>query len=262
MKSECAPVTPFNADFLTSLVDPDQGTQGHLLAIPLVFEICGRGRIRAAAIALASVVARHFALRARYFFDGHRWMQEVTDSPVAWLGGGPRSCEIGQSDAEQSLRTAIGRTRMLIDLDRGQPLAAAILRLGADRSLLVVLVNHLSCDGVSAGILSRDLHAFYVGALSGAHSPAKPVTTQVTDWAKALESLAATTFTAEIPFWKAQVSAASHIAYPFDDHNGINTPSTEARLVGRLDKHETSQLLRSHLNRLGRGPLPVAIQLG
>jgi amino acid adenylation domain-containing protein len=52
------------------------------------------------------------------------------------------------------------------DLANGPLLRMCLVRSGADRHLLVMTAHHLVCDGISAGVVLRDLGAFYSANVS------------------------------------------------------------------------------------------------
>ncbi len=124
------------------------------------------------ALALESALSRladmHPALRTvfRETADGPR--QSVIDElrvPLATLD--LRAASDPEAAAE---RVLADDTRRLLDL-ASSPARATLLLLPPDRSVLQLVVHHLVADGVSAGVLLRDLSACYRYELD----PTRPV---------------------------------------------------------------------------------------
>ncbi|SEH01214.1 amino acid adenylation domain-containing protein [Nonomuraea solani] len=109
--------------------------------------------------ALTALLDRHPVLRG-HVVPGERPVLEDT---------GPVVLAMPVVDFSHSPRTALDMARARLahevgrpfDLSRGPLLRAALLRLSADDHVLVLVVHHLVCDGLSLRVLYRDLGRLY-----------------------------------------------------------------------------------------------------
>ena len=123
--------------------------------------------------AVAGLVRRHEALRTT--FDGAEdELLQVIDTVVpddlvthADLSGRP--------DPERALAEVIDtELRRPFDLARGPVLRAGLHRVRADEHVLLLTLDHVTCDGWSMGILHNDLVRLYTAGLLGAEPPTDP----------------------------------------------------------------------------------------
>ncbi|GIE97676.1 non-ribosomal peptide synthetase [Paractinoplanes rishiriensis] len=115
--------------------------------------------------AVGELAARHESLRTRFAGrDGrpHQVIDEPAEVkvPLADLTGAP--------DAEDRYRElARAEAARPFSLEQGPLLRTLLVRLAADRHVLVVTVHHTVFDGWSFGILVQELSAAYQGRLTG-----------------------------------------------------------------------------------------------
>lgn len=130
-----------------------------LYAIPVAVRLCGRLDAGALRGALTEVVARHEVLRTVLRLHGSEVMQVVSapaevELPVLDVGG----------DAGLALDRAAGLASAPFDLGSGPLLRCALLRLGHDDHVLVLVLHHTIADGLSIRVLIRELVTIYTGA--------------------------------------------------------------------------------------------------
>ncbi|MBS0381190.1 MAG: amino acid adenylation domain-containing protein [Proteobacteria bacterium] len=109
--------------------------------------------------ALDAVVMRHDALRATLGTDG----AEMCIAERAELPWRERDLSaLSSTDRAEEIATA---ERVAVeapfDLERGPLLRAELLKLGADRHLLLLSAHHIVCDGWSWGVIVHDLGEAY-----------------------------------------------------------------------------------------------------
>ncbi|RCG33241.1 hypothetical protein DQ384_02080 [Sphaerisporangium album] len=127
--------------------------------------------VGALAKALTGLAERHETLRTVFVNSGGEPRQMILGSPDAPLTlvdltGDPR--------AEQTaLRLATAAAGERFDLASGPMLRLTVYRTAPDEHRLLLVVNHLVCDGGSLGVVARDLAALY----SGRELPPPPAVT-------------------------------------------------------------------------------------
>ena len=87
----------------------------------------------------------------------------------------------GQDSALQTLREAA--SRQPFDLARGPLVRADLVRLAAERHILILTLHHIVSDGWSTGILVREFHAFYAASLTGQPPELPALPLQYADYA-------------------------------------------------------------------------------
>ncbi|MBO0821573.1 MAG: AMP-binding protein, partial [Nocardiopsaceae bacterium] len=136
------------------------GASGDVYVVQLSLELTGRvdgERLRAAAQAL---LARHPHLAARFLTRG-------SGQPVQVI---PRTAEVPWREADlrgregDLARLAEEERRRGFELSRPPLLRFVLVRLDADRQVLVLTVHHILVDGWSVPVLVRELFALYGSA--------------------------------------------------------------------------------------------------
>lgn len=150
---------------------PDAG----LHHMPLAVEARGRIDIAALERALHSVAARHAILRTRIATgEGLPSQQVVADShiPLRLIDR-----QDDMPDEQQLERIVQDEARRPFDLAVESPLRLTAIRLGEERTLLLLTLHHIAGDGWSMEVLLGELSAIYAATVSGISPelPALPV---------------------------------------------------------------------------------------
>ncbi|HEX6910323.1 MAG TPA: amino acid adenylation domain-containing protein, partial [Longimicrobium sp.] len=133
--------------------------------------------------ALHALVQRHEVLRTVFVMDGGQPVQRVIDDlPIALETDDLSGLDASAREAETD-RIARGEQARPFDLAAGPLVRARLVRLAADRHLLVLVMHHVISDGWSRGVMVREISALYTALVTGAapHLPALPV--QYADYA-------------------------------------------------------------------------------
>ncbi|HEV2149199.1 MAG TPA: non-ribosomal peptide synthase/polyketide synthase [Longimicrobiaceae bacterium] len=215
----------------------------HHWNMPVLLE--ARGRVDAELLerALAAVVERHDALRARFREDGGAWVQEIAAAGDAVVPAVVDLSHLRPGEEDAALERAGARVQSALDLTAGPLMRAVIFRLGAPRAdRLLLAVHHLSVDGVSWRVLMEDLGAAY----SGAEAALPPESTPFRAWVLRLDAHARSGgFDAELPYWTDGARHAA-VSLPLDyaDGRAANTAGTTRTLTVALSPMESAALLR------------------
>src|SRR5262249_12161057 len=131
--------------------------------------------------ALQQVVDRHEALRTTFSPAGDTQTvapRLTLDVPLTDLSDRPPE----RREAEAA-RLVDAEDRKPFDLATGPLLRARVVRLEAERHVLLLTVHHVACDGWSYDIVLRELAALYTAAVTG--TPANlPTTTSFRAYAR------------------------------------------------------------------------------
>jgi amino acid adenylation domain-containing protein len=133
--------------------------------------------------ALNEVVARHESLRTTFASEAGVPVQVVTPTlriplpleDLAALPADAREARLAKLLAEAA--------SVPFDLKEGPLIRACLLRLAHDDHVFLVNTSHIVTDGISVGIIFRELSKVYTAAASGQPSPLSPVHIQYADYA-------------------------------------------------------------------------------
>ncbi|WP_241766978.1 condensation domain-containing protein, partial [Burkholderia glumae] len=125
--------------------------------LPALFAINGALDTEALAHAFAAVLRRHETLRTRFVEVDGLWLARV-DAADAF------SLPVTRMSEPAALALARGEADRRFDLAAEWPCRVRLLRTGHARHLLVIVLHHVCCDGVSVGLLMQEIAAGYAAA--------------------------------------------------------------------------------------------------
>jgi amino acid adenylation domain-containing protein len=149
--------------------------------LPRAFNLDGPLNVEALEAALSEIVRRHATLRTTFITIGHEPRQVIHPSaPVDLTIIDLRSSADRDADVRRYVDDEAVRP---FDLSRDLMLRATLLRLAADRHVLLLTVHHIAADGWSLGVLQGELGALYAAALDTRPVSLPPLAAQYTDFA-------------------------------------------------------------------------------
>lgn len=186
--------------------------------MPLAVRIAGPLDSAALAEAVADLTRRHEILRAIFPFDDDEPRQagsvDAAVRPDSW----PET--LRAEDLPAALWAAFTEP---FDLATNPPLRARLFTTGPDRHVLLLVVHHIACDGLSWEPLCRDLEIAYAARAAGQAPRWTPMAWQFADYARwRRESLGdphdpASTLARGLAYWtKALAGLAEEIDLPRD----------------------------------------------
>ncbi|MFI6639118.1 amino acid adenylation domain-containing protein [Streptomyces sp. NPDC050504] len=117
--------------------------------------------------ALHETARRHPALRTGFATREGETVQVVGAAPDVPFTHRDLTALPAERRADEARALAEAEVRRPFALDRGRPLRALLVRLADDRHLLVLTVHHIVCDGLSLGIVLRDVGRSYAELAAG-----------------------------------------------------------------------------------------------
>ncbi|WP_447008006.1 amino acid adenylation domain-containing protein [Saccharothrix isguenensis] len=146
--------------------------------MPLAVRVTGPLDLDALADAVADLGARHEVLRSAFPLDGGQPHQVTPPGPPARPD--PRPEDVTEDALPDALWDAFTEP---FDLTAGPPLRARFFRVAPDTHVLMVVVHHIACDGLSWEPLCRDLETAYAARAAGRAPEWKPSAWQFADYA-------------------------------------------------------------------------------
>ncbi len=173
------------------------------------FRIHGLLNVAALEQAFAEVLRRHESLRTTFASADGRPFQIISSErpqrlPITDLS------ELPDFEREiEAQRLANEESQMPFDLATGPLFRVRLLRLGADRHLLVLTIHHIISDGWSNGVLVKELAALYQAYSANQPSPLPDLPIQYADYSYSQrEWLQGEPLERQLSYWKEQLAGA------------------------------------------------------
>ncbi|GAA0435579.1 hypothetical protein Acor_55920 [Acrocarpospora corrugata] len=173
----------------------------------------------ALARAVAEIVARHEALRARF---------PVVDGAPVQVIDPPGSFELEVLSGEEPVHALAARP---FDLAGDRLLRVTLIRTGPEEHVLSVVVHHIVADGRSIGILLGELAALYSAFCKGEPGPLPPLPARWSDFVRAESAEAADA--EALAYWRDQLAGAPPLRLPTDRPRPA-VASADSALVRRI----------------------------
>jgi amino acid adenylation domain-containing protein/non-ribosomal peptide synthase protein (TIGR01720 family) len=237
--SGLVPLTPIQHSFLdVELPDPHYFNQSILLRPQKAIDTT---LLRTA---IYRLLAQHDALRMRFERLPGGWQQmnakEEDNQVYEYIDLSGLSSE-WYADAIEKHAT---RLQQSLNLSHGPIMRAAHFRLGEMDERLLLIIHHLSVDGVSWRILLEDLETIYAQLENGQPVQLPPKATSFKKWAEGLVQYAQSPEVArEAVYWLAENRLHVH-PLPRDYRDGVNAAASRKVVFANLDVEETRALLR------------------
>jgi amino acid adenylation domain-containing protein len=153
------------------------------LNMPLMWQCTGDLNAQAMAQAFAMCLARHEALRTTFdLVDGQltQIIHPATTIQIPIVNLEPLE---GDAQRAEAARLTRDHAAFHFDLKHGPLLVLKLLRFSPTRHLLLVTMHHIICDGISNGILLRDMVVFYESILKTSEPVLPTLPIQFADYA-------------------------------------------------------------------------------
>ncbi|WCN82390.1 non-ribosomal peptide synthetase [Micromonospora sp. LH3U1] len=195
--------------------------------------------------AVAAVVTHHDSLRISFPSESGRLSVRVNEPYQPTPFTNVDLSALDPADQEVAFRRLDHTLHRKLDVARGPLLQVALVRFGAHRpDLLVVIVHHQLMDNSSWDVLMADLQTAYE-ALQAGREPRLPMpTASFAAWARNLDTLARSTeLTEDIAYWTA-LAKEPVPSWPLDHVGGDDNMLSEETVTVSLDAEETAALRR------------------
>jgi amino acid adenylation domain-containing protein len=159
--------------------------------------------------ALNAIIAGHEILRTTIQASDGRPVAIVHESwPAKLTKIDLRHLPAGQREAELA-RLLIDEPRHLFCLEAEPGIRAWVIQLSAEENIFMLMMHHIACDGLSVGILWRELGTLYEAFLRGQPSALPPLPVQYGDYATwQRQPLQQARFEEDLSFWRENLRGA------------------------------------------------------
>lgn len=205
--------------------------------------VSGSLDLRALEKAIGMLVERHEALRTRYV--------EMDGVPAQVVGSGEVSFEVvevdGQTPAERreaAMRVAEQHFSLPFDLSTGPSLRTVLFPLDAQEHLLALIMHHITSDGWTLALITRELATLYTACAAGERSPLPELAIHYADYAVWQSACMETgILTAQVEYWKRQLEGAPQVAkLPQDRPHPPIRSLSGAVVSAQIDEVDTESL--------------------
>jgi amino acid adenylation domain-containing protein len=224
--------------------DPDNAAYNVPVAIRLTGALC----VSALDQSLNEIARRHEVLRTTY--------RSVNGAPTQVIHANVRM-ELVQTDLsgwpiaereEELQRLLREQTHCPFDLEKHLPLRAALVRLGENEHILLLVTHHIASDGWSSGILFRELSALYGAFCQDNPSPLEDLPIQYADYALWQKQwLQGDVLERQLSYWKKQLQGITPLQLPTDRPRPSITGSE-----GKTERFTLTQELTKGLKEFSR----------
>ncbi len=237
--SGAVPLTPVQYWFFEqNLAEPHHFNQSVLLEVPVNLkpELLQQ--------AVRHLLNHHDALRLRFEWHEAGWEQlnAEAEEAIPFLIQDVSSYSAGEQNA--AIVAIANEQQASLNLSKGPLMRVVLFLTGSDRSgRLLILIHHLTVDGVSWRILSEDLQTSYQQLERGEKVTLPRKTTSFKQWAQRLTEYAhAETLHQEMEFWQAD-GRPELATIPVDFSDGENTVASARTFSTILNAQGTKALL-------------------
>ncbi|MFP2934410.1 condensation domain-containing protein, partial [Pyxidicoccus sp. 3LG] len=151
--------------------------------LPAAVRLDGALDVESLRCALSELLRRHEVLRSTFHDDGNGPVQRVSSvAEIALELEDLTGLPVEDREAE-SRRLADAEARRPFDLERGPLVRATLLKLEAQRHVLLLTLHHILADGWSLEVLVREVSALYGAYTEDKPSPLPELTLQYADYA-------------------------------------------------------------------------------
>src|SRR5690242_14228933 len=198
--------------------------------------------------ALNQIVERHEVLRTTFESINGTPIQRITghrDISLSFVDLTTADRTDGNTELQRLLRETAQRP---FDLSRDLMLRALLVRLDDHEHILCLVTHHIASDGWSAGILARELGAFYESSVSQRPCSLPELPIQYSDYASwQRDWLAGERGDNQIAYWKRQLSGVPPLMIATD----LPRPPVQTHAGGKT-YCMLSEALTGDLKSLGR----------
>jgi len=129
--------------------------------MPLMWQCTGPLNVDAMRLAFAECIRRHESLRTTFSLLDGKLAQIIHPDIAVPIPVEDVTGLSGEAQRLEADRITHEHAAYRFDLANGPLLALRLLKLSPQRHVLLVSMHHVICDGISNGILMRDMLAFY-----------------------------------------------------------------------------------------------------
>ena len=224
------------------------------LNMPLMWKFTGPVDLGVLRDAFTQVVERHESLRTTFDVVNGHLMQIVRPAwpvPISVV-------DLSQlPDAEFSLRAqqlTNEHAALRMNLRSGPLLAAKLLRFGPLSHMLLVTLHHIICDGMSTGVLLRDVAALYESLIQGKPSLLPQLPVQFADYAVEQQVWReGSEYEPSLNFWRRSLGTNfSRIRLPYDGKSAraaLSSNSVQEEYAGAIETLLLEQSLAENVDR-------------
>ncbi|EEF60272.1 non-ribosomal peptide synthetase [Pedosphaera parvula] len=177
--------------------------------LPAAFRITGKIDVNALEGALNEILRRHEVLRTTFSFENGELMQIIAPSMELHLKKMDLQ-QIPETELEgEIVRLIHVEMRRPFNLAEGPLVRAALMKLSAEQHVLVLNLNHMVADGMSCGLMGRELEKLYAAFTKGQLSPLPPLPLQYADytiWER--RCMQGELLKSQLAYWKEQLGGA------------------------------------------------------
>ena len=207
------------------------------LNMPLMWQCTGTLDVEALEYAFAACVERHESLRTTFTLVEGKLSQIIHPMMHVVIPVEDLTSLSGETQRLEADRLTREHAAFRFDLKNGPLLVLRLLKLSAQKHVLLVSMHHIICDGISNGILMRDMMAFYEAPLNGRGPDLPELPIQFADFAVWHEEWRKSEEHAEaLQYWRDELgNDGTPLRLPQDPDAAEALPAHCAKSIGDIE---------------------------
>jgi amino acid adenylation domain-containing protein len=220
--------------------------------IPMALQCTGKLDVAALEKSLTTIWERHEVLRAVFQnVDGHPMQRILPADPIFLPFVDLRHLPPGErEDRKQQL--IMEEAQRPFDLEEGPLMRARLLCLNKEEHILLMTVHHIVADGISYGVLMRELQALYAAFIRDEPSPLPDLPFQFADFAHwQRQWLQGEVLERKLDYWQQRLKNAPSVLDLPTDHPRPPVQTYWGSRCSRVLSEEMTGALKALSRRLG-----------
>ena len=207
------------------------------LNMPLMWQCTGPLNVDAMCLAFAECVRRHESLRTTFSLIDGKLSQIIHPQMEIPIPVEDLTALSGEAQRLEADRITYEHAAFRFDLADGPLLVLRLLKLTQQRHILLVTMHHVICDGISNGILMRDMLAFYEAFVLHTEPELPELPIQFADYAVWHEDWRRSEeHTAAMQFWRDTIgNDGTPLRLPHDSAAAATLPAHRVGSTGSIE---------------------------
>lgn len=211
--------------------------------VPAAYQLKGELDVKALENAFRAHISRHEILRTTFQIKDNAPVQIIHTTDELRFTMGTLDFTRKTKPYERAVRYAIKESNRAFNLEKGPLLRVTLLKVAADKHILLFITHHIISDGWSVGIQMKEIIELYDSIVNESAINLPVLEIQFKDYAAWINDHWQKREEVNRDFWKAEFTDGGTLELPTDFVRPNIRTFAGARVSGRLEAEEVEKLL-------------------